>query len=99
MDLPPHVINSLSVSAKGEKKRLILDLRHLNLHVFRNKIKFDDWRIMQDFMERGGYRFKFDLKRGYHHIDVHEDLQKYWDFHGSLMGYVDISFLQFYLLG
>ena len=39
---PPYVVNPLSVSENGSHKlRLILDLRYVNKHVFKNKIKFD----------------------------------------------------------
>ena len=27
-----------------------------------------------------GYLFKFDLKSGYHHVDIHEDFQKFLGF-------------------
>ncbi|XP_057302674.1 uncharacterized protein LOC130636842 [Hydractinia symbiolongicarpus] len=45
----PHVVNPLSVSTQGNgKKRLILDLRHVNKHIYKDKVKFDDWRVMED---------------------------------------------------
>ena len=59
---PTHIVNPLSVSTKGTKKRLILDLRHVNLHVFKVKIKFDDWRVMKDFVQPGGFMFQLDIK-------------------------------------
>lgn len=61
-------MNPLSVSVEENKKRL-LDLRHVNLHIRKEKIKFDDWKVMEDFIEQGGFMFKFDIKQGYHHID------------------------------
>ena len=39
----PEVLNPLSVSLRKNKKRLILDLRHVNLYITKEKIKFDDW--------------------------------------------------------
>ena len=37
---PPDIINPLSVSVQANgKKRLILDLRHINLHIFKQKFK------------------------------------------------------------
>ena len=37
---PPDIINPLSVSVQSSgKKRLILDLRHVNLHVYKQKFK------------------------------------------------------------
>ena len=83
---PSYVVNPLSVSVKGSDRRLILDLRHVNLHVFKSKIKFDDWRVMEDLVETGGYLFKFDLKQGYHHIDIHPEFQKYLGFSWTIGG-------------
>ena len=40
---PPKVINPLSVSETAAgKKRLILDRRYINEHLYKDKIKFDD---------------------------------------------------------
>ena len=76
----PKVLNPLSVSTKG-KKRLILDLRYVNNHLFKNKIKFDDWNSFQNYLEGNkGYLFKFDLKSGYHHVDIFEEHQTYLGF-------------------
>ena len=37
---PPDIVNPLSVSVQSSgKKRLILDLRHINLHVYKQKFK------------------------------------------------------------
>ena len=42
---PPEVINPLSVSINASgKKRLTLDLRYVNSHVYKDKIKFEDWK-------------------------------------------------------
>ena len=74
------VLNPPSVSRKG-KKRLILDLRYVNNHLFKNKIKFDDWNSFQNYLEGNkGYLFKFDLKSGYHHVDIFEEHQTYLGF-------------------
>ena len=62
---PPSVVNPLSVSENGSQKfQLVLDLRYVNKHVFKDKINFDDWKIIQ----------------GYHHIDIDEKHQKYLGF-------------------
>ena len=39
----PYVVNALSVSKKNDTFKLNLDLRHVNMHVYRDKIKFEDW--------------------------------------------------------
>ena len=59
---PPYIVNPLSVSEKGSQKLgLILDLRYVNKHVFKDKLKCDDWKIMQDFLEPTDLLFKFDI--------------------------------------
>ena len=59
----PHVVSPLSVSVNSSgKKRLILDLRHVNQSVWKEKIKFEDWRIFRSYINTGGYLFSFDLK-------------------------------------
>ena len=40
----PHVVNPLSVSIQSSgKKRLILDLRHVNQSIWKQKFKCEDW--------------------------------------------------------
>ena len=74
---PPKVINPLSVSENSAgKKRLILDLRYINEHLYKDKIKFDDWKCFENYLEHtDGYTFKFDLKSGYHDVDMFEEHQ------------------------
>ena len=39
----PHVISPLSVSTNSSgKKRLILDLRYVNKHLWKQSVKFED---------------------------------------------------------
>ena len=78
---PPYVVNPLSVSENGSQElQLILDLRYVNKHMFKDKIKFDDWKIMQDFLEPTDLLFKSDISQGYHHIDIDEQHQNYLGF-------------------
>ncbi|XP_057299732.1 uncharacterized protein LOC130630297 [Hydractinia symbiolongicarpus] len=76
----PHVVNPLSVSTKGGKSRLILDLRYLNQHIYKEKVKFEDWKVVREFLTAQGYMFKFDIKQGYHHIDISEEHQNFLGF-------------------
>ena len=40
LDHPPAIVNPFSVSIQSSSKnRLILDLRHVNLHIFKQKFK------------------------------------------------------------
>ena len=76
----PYVVNPLSVSVKDKKRRLILDCRHINPHVFKDNIKFEDCKLMLDFVEEGGYMFKFDIRQGYHHIEINRTQTKFLGF-------------------
>lgn len=68
------VINPLSVSVQNsDKKRLILDLRYVNKHVLKQKIKFEDWRTAITYFGKGKIFTEFDLKSGYHHVDIFPD--------------------------
>ncbi|VDI82350.1 Hypothetical predicted protein [Mytilus galloprovincialis] len=74
----PHVVNPLTVSVQSSgKKRLILDLRLVNEHVWKSKIKFEDWRVALQYFDRNNYTFKFDLRSGYHHLDIEQSCHTY----------------------
>ena len=75
------VISPLSVSVQQTgKKRLILDLRYVNQHVYKQRVKFDDWRTAINFFGKGTYFTKFDLKSGYHHLEIFPDHQPFLGF-------------------
>ena len=68
----PCVVNPLSVDTRPSgKQRLILDLRHVNKFLLIEHIKFDDWSTFQHFVRPGGFLFKFDLRKGYHHVRLY----------------------------
>ena len=49
-DAIPHNVNPLSVSVQSSgKKRLILDLRIINKHVWKQKVKFEDLKVALNF--------------------------------------------------
>ena len=85
LDYLPAIVNPLSVSIQSSgKKRLILDQRHVNLYIFKQKFKCEDLSVALKVMSKACYLFKFDLKSGYHHVEVFPDHRKYlafaWDF-------------------
>ncbi|XP_048251378.1 uncharacterized protein LOC125371666 [Haliotis rufescens] len=83
----PQVVNPLSVSINSSgKKRLILDLRVVNKYVWKEKIVFEDYKIALDFVRPCGYMYKFDLKSGYHHIDIHPSQHTFLGFSWSVKG-------------
>ena len=81
-----HLASPLSVAHNGSKLRLILDLSYLNQFISVPKFKYEDIRSVRDLSEKRYYSFKFDIKSGYHHINILEAHQKYlafaWDFEG-----------------
>ena len=62
------------------KKRLILDLRYVNRHLQKKRIKYVDWKVAISYFELGAYMLTFDLKTGYHHIELATDHQCYLGF-------------------
>ena len=71
---PPVLVNPLSVSVQSNgKKRLILDLKHVNFK--KSKIKFEDTKsFLQCLLARPtAWAYSFDIKSGYnHHIKIFE---------------------------
>ena len=68
----PYIVNPLTVVNKDGKKRLVIDMRHLNDRIRKTKCKFDGHDVAQQFLVKSGFMTVFNLKSGYHHIDVHE---------------------------
>ena len=83
----PDVVNPLSVAQNSKKKRLVLDLRHVNPYVWKQKHKFEDLRCAIEFAKKNGFMITFDLKSGYHHIEINQNCWKYlgfsWTFGGK----------------
>ena len=83
----PHLCNPLSVVSNSARKlRLVLNLKYLNkfLHVI--SFKYEDLRTAALMFEKGEYMFKFDLKPGYHHVDVHPNYHKFLGFQWEIKG-------------
>ena len=68
--------------------RLVIDLRHVNSFFVKPKFKYEDLRSLSQVLEENHWFFTWDLKSGYHHIDINVDYQKYlgfaWSFNGKL---------------
>ena len=92
----PTVVNPLSVSSNKGKKRLILDLRYVNLHIWKDRVKFEDWKVFSNYLTKDGYLFKFDLKSGYHHLDIYPHTKHILVLVGLLTNKKGIFALQFY---
>ena len=58
----PHNFNPLFVSIQSSgKKRLILDLRFVNKHVWKQKVKFEDLKVALNYFDKGHFMFSFDI--------------------------------------
>ena len=96
LDHKPDIVNPLSVSIQPSgKKRLILDLRHVNLYVFKRKFRCEDVSVALQIFSQGFFLFKFDLKSGYHHVEIFPDHRKYlafsWDFGHGVVKYFQFT--------
>ena len=81
VDSPPFIVNPLSVSIQSSgKKRLILDLRKVNLFLAKYKFRLEDIKNVKEVLNPNDYMFTFDLKSGYHHVDINEEHQKFLGF-------------------
>lgn len=87
----PVVVNPLSVSVQTSgKKRLILDLRYPNSFLKKFKIKFERVQSMLQLLidPIQSWLFSFDIKSGYHHIDIFENDQEFlglsWPYQGKV---------------
>ena len=96
----PDIVNPLSVSTRSSgKQRLILDLRHMNSFIFKQKFKCEDLSVAIQIFNQGCHLFKFDLKSGYHHIEIFPAHRKFltfaWDFGTGSSRYFQFCVLPF----
>ena len=97
---PSYVVSPLSVSCQNEnKKRLILDLSMLNKFVRTQQFKIDDWKIGLQYFSPNSFLFSFDLKSGYHHIEIAPQHHTFLASLGAWIGYKDVLNSRFYPLG
>ena len=76
----PYCCNPLTV-AENKKLRLVLDLRHVNPYLKKNKFRYEDLDTVTDILQPGDYFTMFDLISAYYHINIHPDFHKYLGFH------------------
>ena len=91
----PHVCSPLSVVTNQlGKKRLVVNLRHVNRSLWKQKFKYEDLRVVMMLFEPSEWMFSFDLKSGYHHIDVAQKHRKYLGFswEGNVYRFVVLPF-------
>ena len=62
LDYPPAIVNPLPVSIQSSgKKTLILDLRHVNLHILHQKFKCEDLKVALKVLSKGFYCLSLTL--------------------------------------
>lgn len=67
----PFIVNPLTVSVKSNgKKRLVLDLRCVNLHILKQSVKYEDIRTALVYVKTDSFMFSFDLHAAYHHVEM-----------------------------
>ena len=94
------IINPLSVSIqKSGKKRLILDLRHVNQFLYQCRFCCEDLSIAKEILNPGDFMFTFDFKSGYHHVEIFPEHRKYqsfaWTFSSGRTRVFQVSVLPF----
>ena len=57
--------------------RFLLNLKYVSKHVYKDRIRFYDWKVVQNYIEKDGFMFKFDVSHRYYHIDIDKNHQKY----------------------
>ena len=78
IELKPHICSPLSVVENSSGKlRLVVNLRYPNKYLWKQKFKYEDLRTAMLLLERNDYMFSFDLKSGYHHVNVAEAHQRF----------------------
>ena len=73
-------ISPLGVVKGARKLRLILDLRQVNVCLKKYRFKLEDIRTAAKLFRAGDFVITFDLKSGYHHVDMAEDHWRYLGF-------------------
>ena len=58
----------------------MINLRYLNRFLWKNRFKYEDLSVAMLLLERNDSMFSFDLKSGYHHVDIAQEHWKYLGF-------------------
>ena len=81
VDSIPYICSPLSVVvSSGGKKRLVINLRYLNQFLRKDSFKYEGLSTLMTMIDCNDFLFKFDLKSGYHHIEIFEPHWRYLGF-------------------
>ena len=58
----------------------------VNKHLPKRKFKYEGINLIPDMCSRGDYFVTFDLRSGYHHVDIHPECWTYLGFSWLLNG-------------
>ena len=79
----------------------MVNLKYFSKFLCRQKFKYEDLRIVMLLVEKGEYMFTFDLKSGYHDLDVSPTQCNYmgfsWEREGKKEYYIFICSIAFRL--
>ncbi len=81
----PFCVNPLTV-AEGKKKRLVLDLRHVNKFLYQPKFRYEDLNSLAQVFEQDNWFFTWDLKSGYHHVNIYKPHHDFLGFSWAING-------------
>jgi hypothetical protein len=88
LNTSPNVINALSVAINADnKKRLVLDLRQINPMLLVAQFKYEDIQVASQYFNKNCFLSVFDLKSGYHHVDILRSYQQYVAFNWNNTDY------------
>jgi hypothetical protein len=83
----PYVINPLTVSVNDSGKHiLVLDLRHVNKYVQKQKIKFEGILEAKQYAKKDFFMVKWDMRSGYHHLNIYSEHQQFLGFSWNIDG-------------
>ena len=70
----PDIVNPLSVSVQS------FDFRHINLHIYKQRFRCEDLHTIKNVFSKNFFVFSFDLKSGYHNVNIFSFHRKYLAF-------------------
>ena len=78
---------------------MILDLRHVNLYVYKQKFKCEDLKVAFSIVSRGYSLFKFEINSGYQYVEIFPEHRKFsafrWGFGDGVIRYFQFAVVQF----
>ncbi len=76
----PYCVNPLTVADNGDKLRLVLDMHSSNDYVRKVKFRIEDMKTLIPLLQKSGFMAKFDLKKGYFHVQMNPNNYQYLGF-------------------